>query len=76
MVESTENQEEEKRELVATTSTYEQLWDKWSDDEKKARQEELLAQAVALPTFNDRKDQFRDPERASYYGGFELRDPV
>ena len=68
-----EKPEEEQRELVKTTYEGLNVWDTWTEEEKKARQEELHAKALALPKFSEHTDEFRDPERSSYYGGFELR---
>ena len=66
-------EEEKKAELVATTFEGENLLLVWSDEEREARQQELLDKAAAYSHHTDMSGDFR-AETAGYHGGFELRD--
>ena len=66
-------EEEKKTELVATTFEGENLLLVWSDEEREARQQELLDKAAAYSPFTDMTGDFRI-DTAAYHGGFELRD--
>ena len=64
---------EETKEIVATTFKYENLWAKWTEEQKEARAQEIITLAQTWSPLTDRTDAFRS-ELASGYGGFELRD--
>ena len=64
---------EETKEIVSTTFKYENFWAKWTEEEKEARAQEIIALAQTWSPLTDRTDAYRS-ELASGYGGFELRD--
>jgi len=64
---------EETKEIVSTTFPYENLWAKWSEEQKEARAQEIIALAESWSPLTDLTDPYRS-ELASGYGGFELRD--
>lgn len=64
---------EERKEIVSTTFPHENLWTKWTEEEKEARLQEIIALAESWSPSTDKTDAYRS-ELASGYGGFELRD--
>ena len=73
MVEAENQEQQEERQIVATTYQDEDRWSGRTPEELKQRQEELLELAKKWKVFSERTDQFRS-EKASSSGGFELRD--
>ena len=68
-----EQREEGEVEVVATTFKGENLYAKWTPEEREARKNELLQKSTEYEPFTERSGEFRHPE-ASSSGGFELRD--
>ncbi len=66
-------EQEEKKEIVATTTVEEPIWMNSTEEQKQARLQEVIAAANKLSPFTDRTDAHRS-EDASGSGGFELRD--
>lgn len=64
---------EETKEIVSTTYEHENLWTKWTEEEKEARAQEIIDLAESWSPLTDRTDAYRS-DLASGYGGFELRD--
>ena len=61
-------------EIVSTTFKGEDMWQKWTEEEREARKQELLALAQEYtPTTNRVGDQYRH-EDASSSAGFDLKD--
>ena len=61
------------KEVVATTYVGENLLAQWSDEEREARKQEIMALVDAYCHFTGRSGQFRH-QMASDYGGFWLTD--
>ena len=76
MVEAQPEQPEQQAEddvtdLIPTTFIGEDLYAKWTPEEREARKEEIKALVQAYNHFTNRTDNYRDAN-ASDYGGFWL----
>ena len=70
---NTEEYKEDERQVISTTFEGENLYAKWTPEQREARRLEIFAIAQAYAYFINRKDEFRH-ELASPNGGFWLTD--
>ena len=67
------SQEKESVQIVSTTYAGENKLLVWTEEERAARQQELLDKADAFSPFTERTGEFRHPTAAPS-GGFQLTD--